>query len=407
MNYSKELISLIDECCDNIHQTFDCQVIFIDCYNNRLNGQYISHIIPPYQDKDATEYLIDLFKDKQTMNKPIIVEAPTYLYYIGIDLLYNQGYYGKYIIGPFQNKDISFKEIELFYQSNKTYDPLIIKKYYQSIKTCPYEAIQVYALLCKNIIDKQFFGNEDSYFSLSHQKEYQELINKDLDEHIDYNGYNVDKIMIECVKNGYPKQIDHFIHDYYQYNNRKILLTGNLRDRKNFSISFVAILIQAAIEGGMNYEIACKTHLKYIRLIENKRTTSELEQLEISILYDLSNNIKKIKRQGQTKLIRDCKDYINENIHKDIKIYELAEHFNVNDKYLSRRFKKETNETIKNYITRKKVEEAKRLIQSTDMKIADIVDALSFYDQSHFIKVFKNYSGYTPKQYYDCIKSGI
>lgn len=409
MNYNQELIFLIDKACQKIYELFKCQVIFIDCYNNRLNGTYLTNMVPPYSGKETMAYLIDLFKNVTTQSKPSVIKSKEGLYYIGIDILCNKIYYGKYVIGPFVDKVYSLKEIKSFYQDKEEYDLDLLKNYYQTIKNYSYETIKIYASLSKKILDEWFFVDEDNnqLFLVSNQEEFQMMKNEEIVEQKEYEhlGYNIDKIMIECVKNGYPREIERFINDYWKFTGRRELLKGTLRERKNFSISYTAMLIQAAIEGGMDYEIASRLNLKYLYLIENKKFSSELEQLEMDILYDLSSAVRKIKRLGNTKLIRDCKDYILENISRDLKVYSIAEYFKVDSKYLARRFKKETNETIKNYINRKKVEEAKRIMQTSKMKLIDIATNLSFNDQSHFTKVFKEHTGLTPKQYYSKIKS--
>ncbi len=256
------------------------------------------------------------------------------------------------------------------------------------------------------MIEEWFVNNNRNFYSTI-TDELQIIRNNDIIQQKEYQhkGYNTDKIMLECVKNGYPGEIKRFLKDYWNYSGRRELLEGTLRDRKNFTISYIAMLIQAAIDGGLDYEIASQLNIKYISLSEKKNFSSELEQLEIDILYDLSQRVKKIKREGNTKFVRDCKDFILENIFKELKISDIAKYFNIDSKYLSRRFKKETKETIKNYINRKKVEEAKRIMQSSNMSIIDIAFNLSFYDQSHFTKIFKEFAGTTPRQYYKKIKS--
>ena len=94
-----------------------------------------------------------------------------------------------------------------------------------------------------------------------------------------------------------------------------------------------------------------------------------------------------------------------ENISLNLKVQFIASYFDADSKYLSRRFKAETNETIKNYINRKKIEEAKRIMQSSNISLIDLAANLSFHDQSHFTKIFKEFTGETPKQYYKRIKS--
>lgn len=369
----------------------------------------MSNMTPPYKE-NATDYLLKLFRNVSAQNKPLIMQSKEGLYYIGIDLLFCDIHYGKYIIGPFLDREYRESEIcDMYGSENAQCDIQLIMNYYACIRKAAYETISTYASLCKNMIDGYFFHNEDnaSYFQTAMERDIQILRNEDIVNKREYShlGYNVDKIMVECIKNGYPGEIKRFIQDYWAYTGRRELLEGTLRDRKNFSISYVAMLIQAAIEGGMDYDVASHLNLKYINLIEKKKYSSELERLEIDVLYDLSQKVKTIKRQGHTKLIRDCKDYIMENISGNLKVQDIAEYFQVDSKYLARRFKRETNETMKNYINRKKVEEAKRIMQSSNMEFVDIAMNLSFHDQSHFIKIFKEYADMTPKQYYRKIKS--
>lgn len=409
MNFQNEFLSLIDKECKEIFALFQTPVIFFDKNNNRLNGYFSMNMTPPYKE-NTTDYLIHLFINVSTQNRPVIIQSQEKLYYIGIDLLFHNVYYGKYIIGPFLEKDYDELEIISIHQNNTNYyDIQLVMNYYKQVKKLSYQTIHLYASLCKNMIDSYFFDNKDHafYFQTSNELEMQFMRNEDILNQREYNhlGYNVDKIMIECVKNGYPGEIKRFIQDYWLYTGRRELLEGTLRDRKNFSISYTAMLIQAAIEGGMDYDVASHLNLLYINLIEKKNYSSELERLEIDILYDLSQKVKTIKRQGNTKLIRDCKDYIMENISIHLKVQDIADYFDVNSKYLARRFKKETNETIKNYINRKKVEEAKRIMQYSDLPLIDISTNLSFNDQSHFTKIFKEFAGITPKQYYKKIKS--
>ena len=46
-----------------------------------------------------------------------------------------------------------------------------------------------------------------------------------------------------------------------------------------------------------------------------------------------------------------------------------------------------------------RIEESKRLLANTDYSVIDISVAAGFEDQSYFSKVFKKYTGLTPKQY--------
>ena len=64
-----------------------------------------------------------------------------------------------------------------------------------------------------------------------------------------------------------------------------------------------------------------------------------------------------------------------------------------------------TGAGAKEYITRIRLEKAKSLIESTDLSIADISEMTGFSSQSYFSTAFKNYTGRTPSQYKQDVRS--
>lgn len=76
----------------------------------------------------------------------------------------------------------------------------------------------------------------------------------------------------------------------------------------------------------------------------------------------------------------------------------------MNPSYLSTLFKKEVGMSISEYVQSAKVNEAKNLLSYTSHSMSDISSLLNFYDQSHFIRVFKKYTGVTPKQFKNEVK---
>jgi AraC-like DNA-binding protein len=71
----------------------------------------------------------------------------------------------------------------------------------------------------------------------------------------------------------------------------------------------------------------------------------------------------------------------------------------LNRSYLSQLFKKETGFTVSDFIQIERIEEAKRLIELSGISLSDIATRLQFNDQSYFTKVFKKYTGITPRQF--------
>lgn len=72
---------------------------------------------------------------------------------------------------------------------------------------------------------------------------------------------------------------------------------------------------------------------------------------------------------------------------------------------LYNRMKAITGAGAKEYITKIRIEKAKALIENTSMTIAEISDMTGFASQSYFSTAFKNYTGMTPSQYKQNVKT--
>ena len=67
--------------------------------------------------------------------------------------------------------------------------------------------------------------------------------------------------------------------------------------------------------------------------------------------------------------------------------------------YLSRLFKKEVGQNLSTYIQNVRVEQAKVLLQSTNLKIFEIADEVGINDPVYFSKTFKKITGHRPNEF--------
>lgn len=98
-------------------------------------------------------------------------------------------------------------------------------------------------------------------------------------------------------------------------------------------------------------------------------------------------------------LVDHCCTYITEHIHERIVLQDIADVFGVSPNYLSQLFKKHMSTGLNEYITTRKVNESKRLLKETNLKVYEISDRLGFESAFYFSKVFKKYTDLSPKDY--------
>lgn len=105
------------------------------------------------------------------------------------------------------------------------------------------------------------------------------------------------------------------------------------------------------------------------------------------------------RRSGKDKLIASIQEYINENLDGKLQLNEVADVFGLSPAYLSVIFKKNTDVGFAEYVYTKKIEKAKQMLLSGDMKIYEVAAALGFDSSFYFSKVFKKVDGHSPREY--------
>ncbi|MGD1819131.1 MAG: response regulator transcription factor [Pleomorphochaeta sp.] len=126
-----------------------------------------------------------------------------------------------------------------------------------------------------------------------------------------------------------------------------------------------------------------------------EETKTNLSQL---FNYIASNN-NSIKEKCTNQNIIQTLKIIEENIYCPIYLDEIANKLNISCEHLSRLFKEELNVGFNQYVNKRKLEIAKKLLKQDELKVSEISDKLGFSSPRYFCKVFKKIEGLTTKEY--------
>lgn len=100
------------------------------------------------------------------------------------------------------------------------------------------------------------------------------------------------------------------------------------------------------------------------------------------------------------RLINKIEDYIEKNIDEKINLDMIAKYLNISKYYLHHIFSKNSRETIKEFITRIKMERsAIYLVVNNSISITEIAQKYGYNDSSSYNKTFKKFFGINPTQY--------
>jgi len=181
---------------------------------------------------------------------------------------------------------------------------------------------------------------------------------------------------------------------------RGVLSTNPLRNSIYHFVAMVSVVTRVCIIHGLGQDVAYKTSDAFINRVDKLTRPEDVHKLQTEMIIYFSNLMaSQAKSKPHSKQIVLCIDYINQNLHNNITVSELAEHVSLNETYLSKLFKKEMGCTVSEFIRDKKIEEACWLLRFTDKSSIEIATDLSFSSHSYFISVFKKVMTITPKEY--------
>lgn len=110
----------------------------------------------------------------------------------------------------------------------------------------------------------------------------------------------------------------------------------------------------------------------------------------INSRFDTNKNQQKIKQ---------AIDYIQKNYDSDLNMAVVSNYISMNYSLFSYLFKEYTGSNFVNYLKGIRMQEAKRLLIETDMRINDISAKVGYDNKKHFLKIFKASCGVSPSEY--------
>lgn len=134
--------------------------------------------------------------------------------------------------------------------------------------------------------------------------------------------------------------------------------------------------------------------LRYGSLADMKEL---LEESIIRYCSIASSSLEETKAENVTEMIRNL---IDANIgYAGMDQEWIASQIHFSTSYARQVFKQILNETISEYIIRKRMELAGRLLKNTPLKIQEIAQECGYEDQRYFASSFKKFYGCTPTEY--------
>ncbi len=159
------------------------------------------------------------------------------------------------------------------------------------------------------------------------------------------------------------------------------------------------ILSRAAVDAGGSLQDALRLNDKYIGAIIGCKDAESLERVSSEALHSFTDGIFDLGEIKLSDSVRNAVRFMREHVGEKISVDDVCRHVFLSRSSFCRIFKAQTGKSIADYINYIKVEYARKLLDDRLVPLIDVSMLSGFADQSYFTKVFKKYTGTTPKQY--------
>lgn len=120
----------------------------------------------------------------------------------------------------------------------------------------------------------------------------------------------------------------------------------------------------------------------------------------LAYLKQASGLIKNTPKTGSsTSCVEQAVRFIEQNYSIDLDVQTLCDYVSYSRSYLSRVFHQETSYTIPEYINKIRMENAMELLRETALPLREIAASVGIHDSFYFSKLFKKYTGQTPREF--------
>ena len=246
---------------------------------------------------------------------------------------------------------------------------------------------------------KELVKTQEKKMRLSRQTGFSHTAASDQAERPDDSEYSLEneRILLAAFRRGDNETGDRILKELMD---SIILANPDDLDIIRFrAIELVVLLSRAAVSDTSNNNAMLEINNRYLKRIQESRTTEELIENLHHIADRMASKIFSFQGIRHASVLRKAERYIWGNYTRKISLEEIARASGLSAPYFSTIFKEERGENLSSYLNRLRVEKAAALLTETGKPLNEIARLCGFEDQSWFSKIFKNYAGISPGKY--------
>ena len=210
--------------------------------------------------------------------------------------------------------------------------------------------------------------------------------------------YAAENKMLEAVAKGDVQAALAAYENFHQFQLAP-RLRSPLREFKNYTIILNSLFRKAIEQASVHPYYLDHISARFALELETLGSVEEGRRLRVRMVKEYCRYVQQYSLRQYSPLIQKVINEINLHLDAPLSLKTLAAQCYISPSYLSNVFKQETGQTLTDYISRRRIERAARLLLTTNARVAVVAEEVGILDVNYFTKMFKNATGQTPTAY--------
>jgi two-component system response regulator YesN len=205
-------------------------------------------------------------------------------------------------------------------------------------------------------------------------------------QHTEY--FRMEKELLKEVEKGQCEQIKLLFQRLLQF---ELKQNHSLPQVQQRLFSTLAVIAHSLENLGFTLE---KSHF-----VLKSETYEDVVNESLYVLDLMLAAYEQMNAQQETDIAHQMKQYILAHSHLQLSLEQMADLYGLTPHYLSKVFKEEFKLSYIDYLTKCRIEKAKRLMAESDKSLKEIAYEIGYNDPNYFSRVFKKVCQLSPTQY--------
>jgi two-component system, response regulator YesN len=210
--------------------------------------------------------------------------------------------------------------------------------------------------------------------------------------------------IIRCIKTGTTSEMQEIVEDLFK---GFVETQVSIQDYQIYLLEILTSILKAAKDANLDLDTVFGTNFSIIAEVYKFNQLHEAKDWIINLCMKIMQSVVNERKYSYQNLIDQAKEYTQEHYQEsDISINKVCSHLHISTGYFSSIFKKEVKMTFVNYLIQIRMESAKELLRSTELKSFEIAEKVGYADPNYFSFCFRKLFGLSPKEYRNGSREG-